>query len=120
MCHVYTLEIMYVSINKNLCEFRSCYCQKRNVNLGKDSTIEVDLSSLLCIKSLSMNHCLLENFDNLKGLEDLSTLESLSLAHNLLSASVLHKLCNLNKLKKLDLSRNILTSIPETVCTLTR
>lgn len=56
------------------------------------------------------------------GLESLVALESLSVAHNLLKSEAILPSCllPLKKLKKLDLSRNILIDVPECVCNLTR
>ena len=56
------------------------------------------------------------------GLDHLLSLEALSLAHNLLNsdAFLTYNLHHLKKLKKMDLSRNVLIDLPESICTLTR
>ena len=58
----------------------------------------------------------------LLGLNSLVALESLSLAYNLLKSEAVGSsvVLSLKKLKKLDLSRNMLNNIPESICNLTR
>ena len=119
------------------CQYVCYYSLLRNVDLGQTCDLKFDLSPLLCLKSLVVNHCSLVQMHTLKGnyfpviashlpfligLEHLVALESLSVAHNLLKSEALLSslLLPLRKLKKLDLSRNILAYIPEHVCSLTR
>jgi hypothetical protein len=52
------------SVHAAASDVQLCLCS--NVNLGADSS-ELDLSSLICLKSLSMNHCSLKHLNILDG-----------------------------------------------------
>lgn len=104
----------------------------------------IDLSSLLSLRHLSLNHCALESLNPLfgtyvcvfvcailsstlplsrQGLRALHRLESLSLAHNFLPVESLQKDCplaSLGALRRLDLSKNVLNAVPSAVLKLSK
>lgn len=92
-----------------------------NVKLPDDVSPDIKLACfthLPGLRHLAITHCGLEDLGPLEGLQALRRLESLSLAHNFLSVEALVKdgpLSSLKHLKRLDLSYNLLTSIPAVV-----